>query len=161
MDYEEIEIRKRIEEAKKMKYCAKQQMAQADIQIGEYDLQLLELDAKKEAEIEEEKPVTFRNYCDSIIHQAPIIVDIDKNNNLVTDTGKQLQCTIFELDKLQRLIRSDLSFKEIAKKMRWGETRARYMCCCIEYHWADEVFKIAKDKYNLNLQFDEYGQLIF
>ena len=93
MDYEEIGIRKRIEEAKKMKYCAKQQMAQADIQIGEYDLQLLELNKNKEEKIS--------NHMD--IEYIKENLDKDLTTKLLSEKFKVSSCKSFWLFSKRRM----------------------------------------------------------
>jgi hypothetical protein len=149
MDYEEIEIRKRIEEAKKMKYCAKQQMAQADIQIGEYDLQLLELNKNKEEKISNEIPQTIRSYGASIIERIPVIIDVGDDGTLYTENKKLWGGNIFDLYNLKKLIPQTEkypSFRKVAKKARLDYTFTQYMCAGIELGLVTNAFEIWESK---------------
>ena len=142
MEFEEIEIRKRIEEAKKQKFCAEQRMCQADIKIGEYDLQLLELNNEKEIEIAKERPTTYRDYPESIINQAPIMIGIDKETYRIKTKKSLLKTTVWDLVKLQKLIPKTKEYpstNDIAREMGWTNTKTAYTCCSIEYGFADTV----------------------
>ena len=159
MDYEEIGIRKRIEEAKKVKYCAKQQMAQADIQIGEYELELLKLNKVKEQQIADEKPRTYRNYPPSRVERIPIIVDVTSNGALISDTGRARSYDIFVLLDLKNKIpqlNKYPSFKGLARTTAVSETTCVKLCAGIELTMYDHIF--AKWQ-NMSVKYKN-GQLI-
>ena len=163
MDYEEIRIRKKIEEAKKTKYCAKQQMAQADIQIGEFDLQLLELNKNKEEKIAEEKPETYRKYSDSSMENAPVIVSVNKKGNLTLKTQKTKTYNIYTLLKLKQLIPDTTkykSFQNLADAVGISEVTCHRLCTGIELGFYDEIFEKWESIQQNPLKYDETGQLI-
>lgn len=160
MEFEEIEIRKRIEEAKKMKYCAKQQMAQADIQIGEYDLELLRLNEEKEEQISDEKPKTIRKYGVSRIERIPILIDVRPDGKLISKKGQVARAyDIFVLLDLRNKIpqtRKYPSMKGLSRTTIVSETTCTKLCAGIELGMYDDIF--AKWE-NMNIKFKD-GQLV-
>ena len=160
-EFERIQILKRIEEAKKDKYCAKQQMAQAEMQIGEYDLQLLNLDDEKLEEINDEKPKTVRTYGRSRIEGMPIITDVCRDGTLILETGRTARgYDMFDLLDLERKIpqiEKYPSMKSLARSSRTSETTCAKLCAGIELRMYDHLF----DKWQyFQLKYDETGQLI-
>ena len=180
MDYEEIEIRKRIEEAKKTKYCAKQQMAEADIEIGKYDLQLLELNKQKEADIEEEiaqsnEIPTLLKYAPSAIRTAPRLIDVTNTGAIIIgashdNTRVSPQYDIFtflwirdNLDILMEMQRNKKNcFRYVANKFHdFSHVTSEKIVYLVDSGNADFLFeKWAKIQKGKHIPLDEFGQII-
>lgn len=164
MEIERIEILKKIEEAKKQKYCAEQRMLQADIQIGEYDLQLLDLTKEAEEKIADEKPQTIRHYGTSIIERVPVIVDVDDEGKLHTANKVLWGGDIFDLYTLRTLIpqtKKYTSFRKIAKAANLDYTFTQYMCAGIELNLINNAFEIWESKPQNKGRFTEKEQITF
>ena len=164
MEIERIEILKKIEEAKKQKYCAKQQMWQSDIQIGEYELQLLDLSKQAEEKIADEKPSTIRSYGASIIARIPVIVDVDDDGKLHTANKVLWGGDIFDLYTLRTLIPQTKkygSFRKVAKAANLDYTFTQYMCAGIELNLINNAFEIWESKPQNKSKYGEKGQLTF
>ena len=144
MEYEQIKIHKKIEQAKHAKFCAEQKMHQADIKIAEYDLQLLELDNKKIEEVATEKPKSIRGYGQSRIKGMPIITEVKNDGTLISDKGFTLRAyNIYDLLKLKKNIPNFLkypSMKKLAMSTGLSETTGTKLCAGIELGMYDHIF---------------------
>lgn len=155
MNSQEIEIRKRIEEAKKVK-------ADCDIQIAKYDIQLLNLDKQVEETVKEETVKTETGYPISFINQncghIPIIEDVLNDGTLVFKRNHKSNYTMFELAVLEsnmRTIKGTKIFKKLSELTGIGEYTIRRLTKGIATGKYDELFE-KWDKLQDSIIFDEY-----
>ena len=175
MKYKEIEIRKKIAEAKRRKAEAKEMQADEEIIIGEYDLQLLQFQTDKPSEKEVKM---YRNYGKTAhnntmkIKTLIMLEDVEKNPDKYSDDdvghflfskGKISRYSITDLYLLKQEIpntKEYRNFTELGQLIGVNSTTTSALCLMIEKGKMEEYFKIWENQFGKPM-FNRYGQLIY
>ena len=167
MDYEEIEILKRIEEAKKEK-------ASCDIKIGEYDLQLHSIKKCKTEPLKKEG--TIRKYGKSAINNRPIIKSLIMPDDVTTGKFSDAEVGHFEFSRgtVSKYSIMDLyllkkeipnvevysNFTKLGELINIDPTTTSALCMMIEKGMFEPYFKFWINTFGRPM-FNNNGQLIF